>query len=101
MKSALAKMFLLALPLAGVLMTAPAAQAHWQHYHHHCRPYAEHGWYNKGGRYDNGYYSRQGWYEDHRHRYGDGDDDDYYPSRYPLRRYDGNGHPWWSAWSYR
>src|SRR5438552_1428466 len=97
MKSALAKMFLLALPLAGVLMAAPPADAHgWRHQHHHCRPYAERGWY-RGDRYNNGYYGRRGWYEDRRNRYDD------YPSRYQYQRYDdpryyGGGYPWWSAW---
>lgn len=99
MKSALAKMFLLALPLAGVLMTAPAADAHWRQHHHHCHPYAERGWYNRSGHYDDGYYGRRGWYEDRRRRYDD--DDDYYPSRYPYRRYFDNGYPWWSALSNR
>ncbi len=94
MKSALAKLFLLALPLAGVLMAAPAAHA-WRHQHHHCRPYAEQGWY-RGDRYNDRYYGRRGWYEDRRNRYDD------YPSRYQYRPYEEpryyGGYPWWSAW---
>jgi hypothetical protein len=102
MKGLLAKIFLAALPLTGVMMTAPMADAHWRHHFHHhphCRPYAERGWYDNRGHYSDGDHYRRGWYEDRQHRY---DGDDNYPSRYPHRRYEdrryyGGDYPWWSV----
>jgi hypothetical protein len=88
------KTFLVAIPLAGLLLSAPAAEA--RKHHHHCRPYAERGWYDRG-RYNDSYYSWRRNHEWRRPYY----DRDYYPSRYPYqpyygRPYDG-GYPWWSV----
>ncbi len=99
MKRTLMKMLWAALPLAGVLMTAPPADAHWRHHHHHhCHPYYQGGSYDRGNHYGDEYRYRRGWYNDRRHRY----EDDYYPSRYPYRRYEdsryyGGGYPWRSV----
>jgi hypothetical protein len=94
------KTLLVALPLAGFLLSAPTAEAHKPHKHkrdRYCRTYDQRDWHDRG-RYD--YYGRRGWYEDRRPYYND----QYYPSRYPYRPYydrsydDGSyyrGFPWW------
>src|SRR5436309_8755686 len=103
MQISLKKAFLLALPLAGLLFTAPAAFARPHHHHHHgwhkrhCRPDYDRGWY--GGRRYNDDYSRRGWYggrrydDDYSRRGSYGgwryDDDDYYRSRYSRPFYSG------------
>lgn len=85
MRNTLRKMLWAALTLVGVLTMAPAAHAHWRHPHHrHCHPYYQGGWYDRDNRYGDESRYRRGWYDDRRHRY----DDDYYPSRYPYRRYE-------------
>lgn len=91
------KTFLAAVPLAGLLMSAPAAEARKHHRYHHCNPYAERGWYDRR-RYDDSYYDRRRWDNDRRRPYYD---NDYSPSRYPYRpSYDDRpyygGYPWWS-----
>jgi len=77
MQISLKKAFLLALPLAGLLFTAPAAFARPHHHHHH-------GWYKRHCRpdYDRGRYGGR--------RY---DNDDYYRSRYSPPFF--SGQPWW------
>jgi hypothetical protein len=80
MKTVWKKTLIAALPLAGLLLTAPAAFAHIHHHHPYYRGYGDDyrpGWY--GGR-----------------RYNDRDDD--YRSRYPQQPYDG---PWWQGFFYR
>lgn len=111
MKTMWKKTLLAALPLAGLLLTAPAAFAH-DHYHHrwenrqHCHPDYGRGWRNRwrhddddyrpgwygGRRYDGNY--RSGWYSGQRYY----DRDDYYRSRYPQQSYYG---PWWQSFFYR
>src|SRR5438874_1998499 len=78
MQISLKKAFLLALPLAGLLFTAPAAFARPHHHHHHgwykrhCRPDYDRGRYG-GRRYDDDDYGyRRGGYGGWRR-----DDDDY------------------------
>jgi hypothetical protein len=107
MKNTWKKAFLVALPLAGLFFIAPAAEA--RKHHHHCRPYYERGWYDRG---QYGGYGRRGWYGDRwRRPYYDDDD---YSSRYPYRPYYGRRYddstyygpryerpyygeyPWWS-----
>src|SRR2546425_9128242 len=94
MQISLKKAFLLALPLAGLLFTAPAAFARPHHHHHHgwykrhCRPDYDRGRYG-GRRYDDDDYGyRRGGYGGWRH-----DNDDYYGSRYSSPFY--SGQPWW------
>ena len=91
MKSAVAKIFLVALPLVGLLMTAPTADACWrEHHHYRYHPYAGQGWYYGNGYSNYGYYDRRGW------------DTNSYPSPYPYRPYQNPGYytgsyPWWSV----
>ena len=66
MKTILKKTLIAALPLAGLLLTAPAAFAHIHHHHpyywgyrHDCHPYYGRGWHDRG-RYNNDY--QPGWY---------------------------------------
>jgi len=95
MQISLKKAFLLALPLAGLLFTAPAAFARPHHHHHHgwykrhCRPDYDRGRYG-GRRYDDDddSYYRRGGYGGWRY-----DNDDYYRSRYSPPFY--SGQPWW------
>ena len=94
MQISLKKALLLALPLAGLLFTAPAAFARPHHHHHHgwykrhCRPDYDRGRYG-GRRYDDDYYGyRRGGYGGWRH-----DNDDYYRSRYSSPFY--SAQPWW------
>lgn len=94
MQISLKKAFLLALPLAGLLFTAPAAFARPHHHHHHgwykrhCRPDYDRGRYG-GRRYDDDDYGyRRGGYGGRRY-----DNDDYYRSRYSPPFY--SGQPWW------
>ena len=100
MKTILKKTLLIALPLVGMLLTAPAAFARPHHHHHYhwgyrydCPPRYDRGWYDRG-RYDD-YYSRPGWYGGRRYY----DDDDYYRSRYP--RSFSSDPLWWYNFSYR
>ncbi|SRR6266446_8870778 len=93
MQISLKKAFLLALPLAGLLFTAPAAFARPHHHHHHgwykrhCRPDYDRGRYG-GRRYDDDDYDyRRGGYGGWRYN------DDYYRSRYSPPFY--SGQPWW------
>jgi len=93
MQISLKKAFLLALPLAGLLFTAPAAFARPHHHHHHgwykrhCRPDYDRGQYG-GRRYDDDdSYYRRGGYGGWRYN------DDYYRSRYSPPFY--SGQPWW------
>jgi hypothetical protein len=98
MKTVWKKTLIAALPLAGLLLTAPAAFAHIHHHHpyyrgyrHECHPSYGRGWHERR-RYGDDY--RPGWYGGR--RYNDGDDD--YRSRYPQQPYDG---PWWQGFFYR
>jgi len=94
MQISLKKAFLLALPLAGLLFTAPAAFARPHHHHHHgwykrhCRPDYDRGRYG-GRRYDDDddYDYRRGGYGGWRYN------DDYFRSRYSPPFY--SGQPWW------
>ena len=93
MQISLKKAFLLALPLAGLLFTAPAAFARPHHHHHHgwykrhCRPDYDRDW-SGGRRYDDDdSYYRRGGYGGWRYN------DDYYRSRYSPPFY--SGQPWW------
>ena len=94
MQISLKKAFLLALPLAGLLFTAPAAFARPHHHHHHgwyrrhCRPDYDRDW-SGGRRYDDDDYGyRRGGYGGRRY-----DNDDYYRSRSSSPFY--SGQPWW------
>jgi len=98
MQISLKKAFLLALPLAGLLFTAPAAFARPHHHHHHgwyrrhCRPDYDRDW-SGGRRYDDDdYYYRRGGYGGRRY-----DNDDYYRSRSSSPFY--SGQPWWYWYS--
>ncbi len=102
MKGALVKIFLAALPLAGVLMSAPAADAGGrprpQCPLYICPPYYESSRWHDRRRDDLRYYyyEREGWWN---HRYRRDDD---YLSRPPYRRhqeqpYDGDSYLWESA----
>ncbi len=98
MQISLKKAFLLALPLAGLLFTAPAAFARPHHHHHHgwykrhCRPDYDRDW-SGGRRYDDDDYGyRRGGYGGRRY-----DNDDYYRSRYSSPFY--SGQPWWYWYS--
>jgi len=89
MKGALVKIFLAALPLAGVLMSAPAADARGRPQSqcplYVCPPYYESSRWHDTRRDDlRYYYWREGWWN-HRSRY------DGYPSRSPSRRYNDDG----------
>ena len=94
MQISLKKAFLLALPLAGLLFTAPAAFARPHHHHHH-------GWYKRHCRpdYDRGRYGGRRYYDDDDYGYRRGGyggwryNDDYYRSRYSPPFY--SGQPWW------
>ena len=94
MKTMWKKTLIAALPLAGLLLTAPAAFArphhHYRHWEHrsYCQPhYGRQGWHDRG-RYNNDY--QPGWYGG---RHYD-DRNDYYRSRYPQQRYYS---PWWQS----
>ena len=80
MKTTLKKTLLAVVPLAGLLLTAPAAFAHPRHHQWdpgaHCRPDSNQGWHNGQRSYDNDYNYRRGWYNDRRWN------DDDYRSRY-------------------
>jgi hypothetical protein len=92
MKTMLKKTLIAALPLAGLLLTAPAAFARPHHQHHrwenrqHCQPSYGQGWHDRR-RYGDDY--RPGWYDGRRY-----DRDDYYRSRYPQQP---NYGPWWQG----
>ncbi len=97
MQISLKKAFLLALPLAGLLFTAPAAFARPHHHHHHgwykrhCRPDYDRDW-SGGRRYDDdGYGYRRGGYGGWRYN------DDYYRPRSSSPFY--SGQPWWYWYS--
>lgn len=118
MKAILKKTLLVALPLAGLLLAAPAAFARSHHdFHRHdwgyeddyYPSYGRHGWDDRW-RYEDNYYGRRGWddrwrYDDYSYgrggryggRYYDYDDD--YRSRYPQPFY--SDQPWWYSWMYR
>ena len=94
MKTTLKKTLLAALPLVGLLFTAPAAFArHWEHRHHHwehrsySHPYYDRGWRE---RWRHNYDYRPGWHRERRYYNGD----DYYGSRYPQQPY---YEPWWQS----
>ena len=96
MKTMWKKTLIAALPLAGLLLTAPAAFARPHHHHHwgyrhDCHPYYGRGWHDRG-RYNNDY--QPGRYGGQ--RYYDGDD--YYRSRHPQQPY---YEPWWQGFFYR
>lgn len=88
------------LPLAGLLIAAPDAEA--RKHRRHCHPHSERGWYERGRHHDS-YYDRRRWDNDRRRPYYY--DRDYYPSRYPERPYYDrpyySGYPWWSIFSDR
>lgn|SRR5689334_8303111 len=95
MKSALVKIFLAALPLVGVLMSAPAADARGRPQSqcplYICPPYYESSrWHDRRKDDLRYYYRREGWWN-RRSRYDD------YPSRAPSRRYNDDGYPWGSS----
>ena len=102
MKNILKKTLIAALPLAGLLLTAPAAFARPHHHHRHhqwgyrddCHPSYGRGRYDRWS-YHNDRYDRRG-------RYGgrwDDRYDDYYRSRYPRPFY---SEPWrWQSFLYR
>src|SRR6266849_980313 len=97
MKTMWKKTLIAALPLAGLLLTAPAAFArphhhHWEH-RPYCHPYSGRGWHDRW-RHDHDDDYRPSWYGGR--RYNDGDD--YYRSRYPQQPYYG---PWWQSFLYR
>lgn len=113
MKTVWKKTFLVALPLVGLLISAPAAEAHKFHKHkrdHYCQSYNKrHGWRDRGryddyysrGQYNDYYDGRRGWYGNQGPYY---DNDRYYPSRYPSGTYYGGPYnnqpyydesPWW------
>src|SRR6266542_4003709 len=111
MKAMWKKTLLAVLPLAGLLLTAPAAFARDHHHHRwenrqHCRPDYGRGWRNRWRHDDDDY--RPGWYGGRRHddNYQSGwysgrrynDRDDYYRSRDPQQFY---GSPWWQSYFYR
>ena len=97
MKTSVKKTLLAALPLAGLLLTAPAAFAHdYQHQHRHWKN-GEHCQTDYGrGRWDRGRYDdyRPSWYSGRRYY----DRNDYYRSYYPQQPYD---NPWWQSFFYR
>jgi hypothetical protein len=97
MKTALKKTLLAALPLAGLLLAAPAAFAHEHHHWHHRWQNGEHcqtdygrGWQERW-RENNNY--RPGWY-----RGAPNYNNDYYSSRYSQPPY---YRPWWQSYFYR
>src|SRR5262245_6614744 len=99
MEGALVKIFLAALPLAGVLLSAPAADARGrpqpQCHLYICPPYYESSqWHDKRRDDLQYYYEREGGW-DHRYRHNDLSRPPY--RRYQDRRYDGNGYPRGSA----
>lgn len=94
MKTMWKKTLIAALPLAGLLLAAPAAFAHEHNYHHrhwensqHCHPHYGQGWRERW-RHNNDY--QPGWYSGRRYYNGD----DYYRSRYPQQPYYS---PWWQS----
>ncbi|HJY82386.1 MAG TPA: hypothetical protein VKK81_15060 [Candidatus Binatia bacterium] len=93
MKTILKKTLIVALPLAGLLLAAPAAFAHDHHHRYwehqsYCHPhYDRQGWRDRW-RYNDDY--RPGWYSWRRYYNGD----DYYRSRYPQQPYYS---PWWQS----
>jgi hypothetical protein len=94
MKTTLKKTLLAALPLAGLLLTAPAAFAdEHHHWHHrwqnrgHCQTDYRRGWRERQ-RYNDDYQS--GWYGGQRYS----DRNDSYRSRYPQQPYYS---PWWQS----
>lgn len=95
MKTMWKKTLMAALPLAGLLLTAPAAFAHYHHHHWehrpYCHPYYGQGWRDRW-RYNEDY--RPSWYRERRYYNGD----DYYRSRYPQQPY---YEPWWQGFLYR
>jgi len=95
MKTVLKKTLLAALPLAGLLLTAPAAFAH-EHHHwqngDHCRTDYGRDWRDRW-RYDDDDY-RPSWYSGRRYY----DRNDYYRSYYPQQPY---YNPWWQSFFYR
>jgi len=93
MKTMLKKALLAALPLAGLLLTAPAAFAHdsYHRHHHwenrrHCQPYHERGWRERWRHDDDDY--RPGWQKGRSYY----NDDSYYRSRYDQPFY---ATRWW------
>ncbi|MBI3250067.1 MAG: hypothetical protein HYZ50_26530 [Deltaproteobacteria bacterium] len=100
MKSVWKKTLLVALPLAGLFFTAPAAEAHRRH---DCRPRYEQG--RQGGIWYDDYRDRRG-YDQRRPYYSR---DDYRPYRYPSRSYGRpyydrpyyDDYPWWQHLSGR
>lgn len=99
MKAILRKTLFVALPLAGLLLTAPSAFAgpghhhrHWKrHYQHDCHPRYNQGWRESRRSYDD-YYYRRGWYNGRRYN------DDYYWTGYPRPFY---SNPWRYNYNYR
>lgn len=93
MNATLKKTLLAAIPLAGLLLTAPTAFAHPRYHHHyqrdsgaHCQPRYNRGWRDDRRSYRNDSYAQRGWYNDRRWN------DDSYRSRY-QRRFPSE--PWW------
>jgi hypothetical protein len=91
MKTTVKKTLLAALPLAGLLLTAPAAFAHDYHHRHHHWKNGEHcqtdygrGWRERWHNNDD---YQSGWYSGRRYS----DRNDYYRSRYPQQ-------PYYSPW---
>ncbi|MBI3802110.1 MAG: hypothetical protein HY268_34710 [Deltaproteobacteria bacterium] len=96
MKTTLKKTLLAALPLVGLLLTAPAAFAHEHHHWHrhwenrgHCQTDYGRGWRDRQ-RYNENYQS--GWYGGQRYSDRNGD----YRSRYPQQPYYSYS-PWWQS----
>lgn len=83
MHTTLTKAFLVALPLAGLLFTAPAAFAKDHRHHHHC-------WSNRSDRasYSQRWQERRRYHENHYRSPAERFDENYYRS--PAERFDEN-----------
>jgi hypothetical protein len=100
MNATLKKTLLAAIPLAGLLLTAPTAFAYSRHPHHyqrdsgaHCRPSYNRGWRDDRRSYRNDDYDRRGW--DNNRRWND----DYHRSRQQRPFYSDSW--WWYNSNYR